>query len=168
MIESASVTLAGQSAGGPTERVITLAEVMTAPVIAVTPDDLLSDAWGLLLRSRLRHLVVLDGSRCVAILDDRRIMAEWPIGPVGPHRTTVGALVGERVRWLLADTPLQDAAAAMLQERTDALPVVRDDGDVVGIVTVTDILRAVSTAHFMSPAGQEPADLPSPHGSPPA
>jgi CBS domain-containing protein len=158
MIESANVTLTGQSVDVPTEQVVTVAEVMTGAVIAVTPNDLLSDAWGLLLRSRLRHLVVLDGARCVAILDDRRIMAEWPIGPVGPHRTTVGAPVGPRVRWLLADTTLQDTAAAMLQERTDALPVVRDDGDVVEIVPVTDILQCVSTAHFMTQTPGEPAD----------
>jgi CBS domain-containing protein len=158
MIESASITLTEQSSVRPIERVITVSEVMTAPVIAVTPDDLLSDAWGLLLRSRLRHLVVLDGARCVAILDDRRIMAEWPIGPFGPHRTTVGALAGPRVRWLLAHTSLQDAAAAMIQERTDALPIVRDDGDVVGIVTVTDILKCISTAHFMSGTPDNAAD----------
>ena len=52
------------------------------------------------------------------------------------------------------DTPIKDAAGLMFRHRVSGLPVVGDDGGVVGIITEADFLRlegARSTAEEVSP-----------------
>ncbi|MCW1382201.1 CBS domain-containing protein [Novosphingobium sp. KCTC 2891] len=43
-------------------------DVMTAPVISVTPQDSVLHALGLMTRRRVRHLPVMDGARMVAFI----------------------------------------------------------------------------------------------------
>ena len=123
----------------------TAAEVMSSPVVTVSKHETLWDAWGLLYRSGLRHLVVLDGTRCVGVIDDRRIVAEWPLGPATPHRRTVSEVMSRRCRVVIPATPISVVARIMLDERTDAIPVVTDAGDILGLITATDIVNLVAS-----------------------
>lgn len=45
-----------------------VSEVMTAPAITVTPDESVIGALALMTRRRIRHLPVVDGSRCVGFV----------------------------------------------------------------------------------------------------
>ena len=45
-----------------------VSEVMTAPVISVTPDEKVLNALALMTRRRIRHLPVVDGGRCVGFV----------------------------------------------------------------------------------------------------
>jgi len=123
---------------------LTAADIMSSPVVAVSVDETLWEAWGLLYRSGFRHIVVVDGTRCVGVLDDRRIVSEWPLGPVAPHRRKVGEVVNHHSRIVIGATPVRDVARIMLEERTDAVPVVTDRGDILGLVTATDVLDLVA------------------------
>ena len=53
--------------------------------------------------------------------------------------TTVGEVMTREVLFVAPGTPLQDVAARMLEARVSGLPVVRD-GEVVGVVSETDLL----------------------------
>jgi CBS domain-containing protein len=121
--------------------VTTAADVMSAPVVTVSVNDSLWEAWSLLYRSGFRHLVVVDGLRVRGLLDDRRITAEWPIGALGPHHRTVGEIVTRRVHCVLPATPVRVLAEIMLDDCTDAIPVVTQGGEILGLVTTTDLLR---------------------------
>jgi acetoin utilization protein AcuB len=125
-------------------RVLTAADVMSSPVVTVSTTDSLWDAWGLIYRSGFRHLVVVEGTRCVGVLDDRRIVTEWPLGPAMPHRRSVGDVVSRRWRIVVATTPVHDLARIMLEERIDSIPVVNDRGEAVGLVTASDLLALVA------------------------
>ncbi|MFL6240267.1 MAG: HPP family protein [Actinomycetes bacterium] len=125
----------------PAGRVRTAADVMSAPVVTVSVHDTVWKAWGLLYRSGLRHLVVVDGVRVRGLIDDRRITAEWPLGPIGPHRRMVGDVVGRRVHCVLPETPARIVAEIMLDDRTDAVPVVTERGEILGLITTSDLLR---------------------------
>jgi CBS domain-containing protein len=120
------------------------AQVMSTPVVTVSKDETLWDAWGLLYRSGLRHLVVLDGLRCIGVIDDRRIVAEWPLAPGAPYRRTVGQVISRRCRVVVPATPITVVARIMLDEHADAVPVVTDRGDILGLVTATDIVNVVA------------------------
>ena len=122
----------------------TAADVMSAPVVTVSVRDSLWTAWGLIYRSGYRHLVVVDGTRCAGVLDDRRMLAEWPIGPLGPHRRTVGDVITRRTHCVLPATPVAVVSTIMLDDRIDAVPVVNQRGEVVGLVTATDLIRELT------------------------
>jgi CBS-domain-containing membrane protein len=119
-------------------------EVMSAPVVTVSVEDNLWTAWSALYQGGFRHLVVLAGTRCVGVIDDRRIVQEWPLGPLRSSRLTVGDVIRKRVSCVLAATPVAQVARIMLEEHTDAVPVISQRGEVVGLVTASDLLSVLA------------------------
>lgn len=118
-------------------------DIMSNPVLTVEVDETLWDAWQLLFVSGLRHLVVIDKSgTCVGVLSDRNILAEVP--------ATAEHLSQRRVSDVLARVPVvsvapdaspREAAHVMNQSMSEAVPVVEDDGRLVGVVTESDLVR---------------------------
>jgi CBS domain-containing protein len=155
MTKSAGTTAANQN---PTDRVeaddtmspdqpdrqLTAQDVMSTPVVTVSVQETVWDAWSVLYRSGLRHLVVLDGNRCVGVIDDRRIALEWPLGPSRDLARRVGHMLTGRVRCVLRDTPVSELARIMLRDRIDVVPVVTPSGDVIGLVSASDLLLVLA------------------------
>lgn len=118
-------------------------DIMSQPVLTVETDETLWDAWQLLFVSGLRHLVVIDRlGQTVGVLSDRNILAEVP--------ATAEHLSGKRVSDVLARVPVvvigphadpREAAAVMARATSEAVPVIEQDGRLVGIVTESDLVR---------------------------
>ena len=118
-------------------------DIMSQPVLTVETDETLWDAWQLLFVSGLRHLVVIDTyGQAVGVLSDRNILAEVP--------ATAEHLSSKRVSDVLARVPVvmigpeadpRAAAAVMARATSEAVPVVDQDGRLVGIVTESDLVR---------------------------
>ena len=125
-------------------RVVVAGDVMSAPTVSIRPTTTVWAAWSLMLRTGLRHLVVSTPEGCVGVIDDRTVFAEWPMGPLALRRRTVRELVRPRTTCVLPDTDLRRVAQVMVDEAIDAVPVVDPDGRLVGIVTGSDIARAVA------------------------
>jgi CBS domain-containing protein len=119
--------------------------LMSTPVVAVTTDHSIAAAWEAMRDRRVHHLVVLDGHRFVAVLDDRTLAARWPAGgPELPYSITVGELVARGARSVLPDQPASDVARVMTEGHCDAVPVVTTAGVLLGLVTATDLIAAVA------------------------
>jgi acetoin utilization protein AcuB len=125
---------------------------MSAPVTTVAPDDSLRIAAGLMSLVRLSHLPVVDGRGLVGMLKQRDILgAPGLFGPVlGPAvdsgETLKAHRVGEVMSGLVtigAEASLQEAAKKLQKHGVDCLPVL-EDGALVGIVTTSDLLRAIT------------------------
>ena len=119
-------------------------EVMTEGVRTVSPTAAADEAWELMRRERIHHLVVTDSSGVVGVLSDRdaggrrgrgvrtgRTVADL----MSPHAVTIDAR--ETVR----------KAANLMQGRTiGCLPVV-DRGKLVGIVSRANLLQALAVLY---------------------
>jgi acetoin utilization protein AcuB len=125
----------------PQQLVRTAADIMSSPVVTVSPTDSVWTAWALLYRCGLRHLVVVEGGRCIGVIDDRRICAEWPLLQAGQHRGTVAEVLPRRTRCVLSSTPLGILARIMLHDHIEAVPVVGPTAEILGLVTISDLLR---------------------------
>jgi len=119
-------------------------DVMTTPVLTVAPSDTLWEAWRLMTRTGVRHLVVCAGEQCAGVVDDRAVFAQWPMGPLALRRDRVGDVMRARSICVLDDVELQTVAAVMVTEGVDAVAVVELDGAVLGIVTASDVAVAVA------------------------
>ncbi|GAT69514.1 histidine kinase [Planomonospora sphaerica] len=129
-------------------------QVMSRTLVTVTPEESPLIAWEIMRRAGIHHLpVVEDGGSLRGVLSRADLAATWSGGPAEQSRVRVGALLsGQDCPYVPPDARLADAAAAMLRAGTDAIPVVRADtvpvlgqgGIVVGMVTATDVLRAVA------------------------
>lgn len=106
-----------------------------------------------------RHLVVLDGTRCVGVIDDRRIVQERPLGLLRASELTVGEVIRKHVTCVLSDTPAPRIARIMLDEQMDAVPVVSQHGEIVGLVTTSDLLTLMAAD---DPTANVPAERSTP------
>ncbi|MDQ1686601.1 MAG: hypothetical protein QOC82_3338 [Frankiaceae bacterium] len=132
-------------------------EVMSGPPLSVGPDAPVWAAWDLMTRHGVRHLLVMQAGRCVGVLDDRRVFAQWPLGPGRLRRKPVALLMRTPVFYVRTDSEIGDVARIMLRECVDAVPVVDDDGATVGILTCSDVLAAVALSRTTAPLAPDPA-----------
>ena len=114
-----------------------VAGYMTRSPITVSTRDTLATAQEKMRAGACRRLPVVDDGVLTGILSDRDLAAHG--GYLA--ETRVSAAMTENP---LTVTPLSDmrnAAQQMLQYKIDSLPVV-DRGELVGIVTTSDVLKA--------------------------
>lgn len=117
-----------------------ISAVMTAHIVAITPDCPLQTGLGLMAANDVRHLPVMEGPRCLGVVLETDIVRAVAIG--GPP--LLGALL-RPVPAVPVGGHRSLAARAVLAGDVDAAVVV--DGDrLVGIVTATDLVRSLATS----------------------
>lgn len=132
---------------GAPEREPLVEDIMTSRLVAIRSDAELMVAVDTFLRHGRRHLLVVDADRtCRGLVSAEHVLAA--LATAGPGRRTVGAHVSPGPPRVHRSAPVREAARVMLNELVDALPVVDDDGHVVGVVTWTDILAMVAGRHL--------------------
>jgi CBS domain-containing protein len=138
----------GAKAGQGTRPLPTAASVMCRQPRTIDWQASLFSAWGQLHGEHSQHLVVIDeGVRPIGVLDERDVALEWPPGPLAAHHLPVHKLLRFRTRpRVRATDDLAQIASAMLGAREDALPVVDDDGRLLGLVTVWQCLELLAGA----------------------
>ena len=153
VVNPVSPTMASQESdvtktGHGSRRLPTAAQVMSRNPRTIDSQTSLFSAWGQLHGEHNRHLVVIDdGVRPIGVLDERDIALEWPPGPLGAHHLPVHKLLRLRTRpRVRAEDDVAKVAATMLSAREDALPVVDDDGRLLGLVTVWHCLELLAGA----------------------
>ncbi len=114
-----------------------VSRLMTRDPKVLAPDASVREADALCRRLHARHVPVVDDGRLVGIVSDRdmhhRGDSDWA------ERTPVGDVMATEVVTAKPDDRLPDAAETMASAKIGALPVVQD-GRIVGILTLTDLL----------------------------
>jgi CBS domain-containing protein len=121
-------------------------DLMTSPVVAIFEGD---SAWTAMERfvvAGTRHLVVVtrDG-RCVGVLANHHVAALWPLDPLGLRRHIVRDMLEPGVPPTLhASATVGDAARVMVRHGVDAVIILGDDDEIVGVLTGGDIVGLVA------------------------
>lgn len=125
---------------------------MKTPVVTVRAGARAGEAVALMRCRKIRHLPVVDGhGRLVGIVTDRDLRQVIFDPAILDREADLGATlesltVAEIMTWgvvaVRPDTDLREAARLMHEQKIGALPVV-DGGRVVGILTESDVLRAL-------------------------
>ena len=128
-------------------------DIMSVPAATVTPDDSLHVADGTMNLGGVRHLPVQDGPDLVGVISERDILrAPGVLTPVDGLAVDARALlrvlrVGDAMSspaiTIAADAPVAEAAGLLLRHRVGCLPVLAD-GSLAGILTTSDLLRAMA------------------------
>lgn len=125
-------------------------ELMSSPPVTAAPALSLPDAAHLMKSRGIRRLPVLDGDALVGIVTDRDLREAMPskVSTLSPWEATtrlaaisVADIMRRSVLSTTEDTDARDAAYSMLQHKVGALPVVDAAGKLVGLLTVSDVLR---------------------------
>ncbi len=119
-------------------------DYMSTPVVVVKPEDTLAYARNLMIRYRIGRLVVIDDAeRPIGILtrsDMVRALSEYRSRTIDSLR--VEEVMTKNPATVKASQPLRQAARVLLEKGVSGLPVVDEDGKLVGIITKTDIVKA--------------------------
>ena len=128
-----------------------VAKRMRKNPIWVDEEDSMKKGIGLLKEKGIRHLPVLrKGESLVGIVSDRDIKAASPSPATSLEireiyylldKITIKQIMTKKPYTVSPRTPVEEAALIMREKKIGALPVV-DDGNLVGILTETDILDA--------------------------
>lgn len=114
------------------------AEVMTKKVQTVRPDLPAVEAWELMQRRGIHHLVVSEGSTVLGVLSDRD--AGGRRGTSLRARSRVADLMTSAVVTVAPDATVRKIANLMRGRTIGCVPVM-DGQRLVGIVTVSDLLQ---------------------------
>ncbi len=124
-------------------------ERMSHPVITVTPDLPVMDALALMRRERIRRMPVVQDGKLVGIVSAKDLLNATPSSATLLSVWEVNYLVSKikvkevmtrKVLTTSVDTPIEEAARVMADNKVGGLPVLRDD-KVVGIITETDLFK---------------------------
>ena len=129
-------------------------EVMSERLVTINTTETLSDALDRFQLTGLRHLVVIDeGGACAGVVSDRTLAAIWPGVAITGLQRRVGAVLHPGRPVVRPEDTVRVAAHRMLDAGVDALPVVDESDEVVGIVTGSDLLRVLARSEQGVEAG---------------
>ncbi len=148
-------------------------DAMSANVTTVTPDTPLQTIVDQLIRRGVKALPVVNGERRVVgiitggdllrrgklgvrlslhqALDEAEVKSE--LAQLEKAGRTARSVMTESPWTITADASLDEAIHALVRHGIKRLPVVEDGGKLVGIVSRTDLLRAVATDYPVAPEG---------------
>ena len=121
---------------------ITVREVMQTPVETIGPDRPVREAASRLIEDDIGSLVVCEDADPVGILTDIDVTELISAGE-DPETTTVRERMSTPLVTVSADAAIEAAAERIREHVIKRLPVVDDGGEVVGIVTTTDLSNYV-------------------------
>jgi CBS domain-containing protein len=125
-------------------------EWMTSPVLTVTPTHSISGAHQIMKDNGIRRLPVVEEDKLVGIVtigdvreaspSDATTLSIWELNYLW-SQLTVGKIMSSNVLTVTPDSTMLDAAEIMMNQKVSGLPVVNYDGDLVGMLTESDIFR---------------------------
>lgn len=122
-------------------------DLMTRKLVTLGPEASVAEALQLCRERRIRHVPIVENEELVGIVSDRDLREASP-APDDPNREEaiqdlrVGDIMNQEVVTVHPQDPTGYAAKEMYERKLDALPVM-DEQDLIGIVTSTDVMRAL-------------------------
>ncbi len=121
-----------------------VADFMSGDVRSVHRAATIKEAGRLLQKWRVGSLLVDDGSRYIGIITDTDLSRKAVAKGLDPNTTTVTACMSKSLVTIEDSEPLMEAVALMKKEGIRHLPVT-EDGTIIGVLSVADLLRAYET-----------------------
>jgi signal-transduction protein with cAMP-binding, CBS, and nucleotidyltransferase domain len=129
-------------------------QIMTSPLLMITPDRPMLDASHLMETNHVRHLCVSDEEEIVGVISVRDLVRYFIDSEGGPIRdldnvfrplSVLRVLMQTTMETIASERTVLEATQTMAEKRIGSL-LVLEAGGMVGIVTETDVVRKVIAA----------------------
>ena len=147
----------------------TVRDVMTEQVVSLEVHQSLSDAMELMQRGKFRHVPVVKSGKLMGIVSDRDILQHLPFTALSQRpeerfrdhlfesdpkdaslRLPVTRIMTQEVVHVSPDCDIYEGARMMYDLGVSCLPVVDEEKKLQGLITVTDLMRALLAAYKLT------------------
>jgi IMP dehydrogenase len=115
-------------------------------VHSVSPDETVLEAVKTMCEAKAGAVLVCEGTGACGIFSERDLMTRVILEGKDPNTAAVRDVMTPDVACVALDCPVDEAMAIMTERRCRHLPVV-DQGQLVGIVSIGDLVRHESQGH---------------------
>ena len=120
-------------------------DLMSTALMTVKPGDTVERADLDMRLADIRHFPVVDDRHhLVGVVSDRDLLRAF--GQMEAKTVTVKDVMSADVYSVNPDTSAADALEQMMERKIGSVPVVEEDGQLVGLVTETDFLEVARRA----------------------
>jgi CBS domain-containing protein len=120
-------------------------EIMTKGVVTLPPTSSISEVAQLFSEHRYRHVpIVSPDGQVIGLISDRDVLKHQAKSSNRDRdKEPVSTIMVSEVLVATPDTFIRDAARTMFEEKIGSLPIIQGDNTIAGIVTRSDIMRAL-------------------------
>lgn len=107
----------------------------------VSPKDTVFHALKVMADNRVGAVLVLDGERLVGIFSERDYARKVILVGKASKETSVAEIMTDKVMYVTPDNTVQECMALMTQGHFRHLPVLDDNQQVVGVISIGDLVK---------------------------
>lgn len=128
---------------------IPVKQIMSKQLVTLTTKNSLYDAEKLFKKHKIRHLPIVEDNKLVGVLSYSDLLkisyadvteGEEDVEAVVYDMFSIPQVMAKVPVTVTAETPLREVIQQLVQQTFHSLPVIEENGDLVGIVTTTDLL----------------------------
>ena len=108
-------------------------------VLSIHPEATALEAAVLMNQHRVGSLLVMDGDRIVGMFTERDILQRIVAEERQPSRSRVADVMTTELICCRLETTIEEARSAMKNRRIRHMPVVDDDGRLLGLISIGDL-----------------------------
>lgn len=122
----------------------------SAPLAVVAPNDTVFHGLSVMAKHNVGAVMVLDGEQLVGIFSERDYARKVILVGKSSKETAIREIMSERVAYVSPETPIDQCMALMTEKHFRHLPVLDDDANVVGIISIGDLVKeTISSQQFL-------------------
>jgi CBS domain-containing protein len=137
----------------------TVREVMTPNPLAIGGTSTVTEAARVMRDNDIGDVLVLDGSRLAGILTDRDVVVRGVAADCDPKMTRAGDICSRVVTTVHPETGVGEAVRLMREHAIRRLPVVDEDGSLVGIVSLGDLAIDIDKPSVLAQISAAPPNV---------
>ena len=114
-------------------------EIMAKNVVTIESDKSVWDACDIYNNHKIGCLVVTKDGHLEGIVTERDIIYRVITNQKDPRNTKIEEIMSKDIKSIRPTAEVKEAAEIMNENNIKKLPVISDNGNLVGIITITDI-----------------------------
>jgi CBS domain-containing protein len=134
-------------------------EVMTPNPLTISGASAVTEAARVMRDHDIGDVLVLDGSRLAGILTDRDVVVRGVAEERDPTMTRAGDICSRVITTVHPKTGVGEAVRLMREHAIRRLPVVDEDGSVVGIVSLGDLAIDIDRPSVLAQISAAPPNV---------
>jgi len=124
-------------------------DVMSEKVVTIEEDTTVSEAAKIMSENKIGCLIISKDKKVVGIVTERDLVRRVLAEKLDPEKTNVSQVMSKPVIVIKDTVTIEDAVAVMAKNGVRRLPVINEEYVLVGIVTATDLAKALAAEYKM-------------------